>query len=81
MVKRLQEGKENKNANNADKRAEREKKKFEAAVKKEVEAVLKRKADGLPDPGEQSTISNPKKRKTKAVKMVRDHTKLGHLST
>ena len=81
MVKRLQEGKENKNANNADKRAEKEKKKFEAAVKKEVEAVLKRKAEGLPEPASQSTIPNPKKPKRKAMKKVRDHTKLGHLST
>ena len=85
MNKRLQESKIDKNSKNADKRAEKkaenDKKKFEEAVQKGIDAALKRKAEGTVEEPTFTEQPQPKKARIKAIKNVRDHTKLGHLST
>ena len=79
MVKRLQQKKLDKNLGNAEKRAEKEKKKFQELVEREVKATMKRKAEGLPEPNEDTF--KPKLKRKNAGKNLRDHTKLGQLST
>ena len=81
MIDELLHQKAEKLAEAAEKKAEKAQEKIETAFKNGIEMALKRKADGdtdivieLPDE------LKPKKSK-KGVKQLRDHTKLGQLTS
>ena len=81
MIDGLLREKAAKLATAAEKRAEKEQEKMETAFKNGIEMALKRKAEGATDlvielPDE----LKPKKAK-KGVKQLRDHTKLGQLTS
>ena len=80
LIKQIHVKKVEKNEAAAEKRSEKEKKKFEEAVKKGVELALKRKEEGEETPIEFPNEPKPKKFR-KGVKGTRDYTKIGHFST
>ena len=82
MIKEIQYQKAEKSALAAEKKLEKENTKMEEAFKNGIEQALKRKADGATDLViELPKELRPKKSKLSGLKVVRDHTKMGHFST